>query len=444
MQTLTIRPPARQLGFFVLSALVLGVVAVLATRNHLAGGDPGGRGLGFGIGAEVCLLIVALCAVPYACSFTECTPAGIRSRGLSGEWRCGWHEVSEIAIRPGMRGPTRTVALITRDGRVLALGTPVAGGVMPDRQFESKVRQIRDYWHRVRTKGGEPGHGAIPELPPAYPYGRTRQPAGSVIRGLEAVILLVALASVPVALAENGVALSAQFGRPGHGSFEEYDLTCATNCYWVGVFTPSNGSPPRDGMALAAGGPGLSPDLDPIPAVYLGSGAMVYRDGSGTSWSPFAVVLAIVIGCGVAVEVVAAVVRRWHGRSRAGQLPDPAAAHPVRPQADGSGWASARVLLTSTAVVLIVAASGAVVVLWPPPSFTPSAATLACTDYQEWLAVQGSSGPVDIKLLARARREAPAGRLSQDLAATLSAAEGDWNAQITAPGDGSILSRDCG
>lgn len=444
METLTIRPPARQLAFLVLFALVLGVVAVLATRNHFAGGDPGGRGLGFGIAAEACLLIAALCAVPYSRAFTECTPAGIRSRGLGPEWRCGWHEVSEIAIRPGLRGPTRTVALITTDGRVLTLGTPVAGGVMPDGQFESKVRQIIDYRHRVRTKGGKPGHGALPELPPAYPYARTRQPAGAVIRGLEVVIMLAALAAIPATLAENGVALQAQFGRPEHGSFEEYDLTCAANCHWVGVFTPSNGSPPRDGMALAAGGPGLSPDLDPIPAVYLGSGAMVYRDGSGTSWSPLAVVLAIVIGCGPAVEVVAAVVRRLHGRPRAGQLADPAAAPPVRLPAAGGRRASARVLLTSTAVVLIIAASGAAVVLYPPPSFAPSAATLACTDYQEWLAVQGSSGPVDIKLLARAVREAPAGRLSQDLAAALSAAQGGLYVQINAPGDASILSGDCG
>ena len=444
METLTIRPPARQLGFLVLFALALGEVAELATRNHHAGGDPCGRGLGIGIGAEASLLIAALSAVPYSRAFTECTPAGIRSRGLGPEWRCGWHEVSEIAIRPGARGPTRTVALVTTDGRVLTLGAPVAGGVMPDGQFESKVREIRGYWHRVRAKGGEPGHGALPELAPGYPHGRTRRPAGAVIRGLGAVILLAALAAIPVTLAENGPALRAQFGRPEHGSFEEYDLTCATNCYWVGVFTPGNGSPPRDGMALAAGGPGLSPDLDPISAVYLGSGAMVYRDGSGTSWSPFAVVLAIVTGCGLAVEVVGAVVRRLHGRSRGGQWPDPAAAHPVRLPAAGGRRASARVLLTSTAVVLIIAASEAAVVLYPPPAFAPSAATLACTDYQEWLAVQGSTGPVDIKLLARALREAPAGRLSQDLAATLAAAEGDVNAQISALSDGSILSRDCG
>ena len=148
---MTIRPSARQLGCLVLFALVLGVVAVLATRSHLAGRDPGGRILGYGVAAEACLLITAWCAVWCARAFTECTPGGIRSRGLGREWRCGWHEVSQIAVRPGRRGPTRTLSLITTDGRRLALGAPVAVAAIPVTLAEKSAAAAAASRGRART-----------------------------------------------------------------------------------------------------------------------------------------------------------------------------------------------------------------------------------------------------------------------------------------------------
>ncbi len=180
MPTLTIRPTALQNGCLLSYTLGRSVFAGAALPSHLAGGDPSGRLLGLGIGAGTGAVIVGWCAVLYSRAFTECTAAGIRSRGLGPAWRCDWQDVHQIGVEPGRRGPTATVVLRTADGLVRRLGAPVTGGALPDRTFESKVRKIRDYWHQAV------GQPARPDAPPSglevVTYARDRpSPAAALV-----------------------------------------------------------------------------------------------------------------------------------------------------------------------------------------------------------------------------------------------------------------------
>ena len=113
---------------------VFAVTALLVRRGSLEA---------WAAGAGLCALIVVWAYVMYARASTECTPAGIRTRGLGGRRQCSWPQVADIAIRPG----TGTVIMVTRvDGTRFLLGVPVNGGVMRDPEFGSKLRQIQEYW----------------------------------------------------------------------------------------------------------------------------------------------------------------------------------------------------------------------------------------------------------------------------------------------------------
>ena len=65
-----------------------------------------------GTGALVCLYAFTA----YLLAVTECTPAGIRTRGLAGPRRCSWSQVTDISLRYGRRSVRITVTLRTADG----------------------------------------------------------------------------------------------------------------------------------------------------------------------------------------------------------------------------------------------------------------------------------------------------------------------------------------
>lgn len=411
MQTLTIRTTAQQNGCLLLFTLGLSVFAGAALHSHLADGDPSGRVLGLGIGAGTGAAIVGWCAVLYSRAFTECTPAGIRSHGLGPAWHCDWQDVHQINVQPGRRGPTATVVLMTSDGIVRRLGAPVAGGVMPDRTFESKVRKIRDYWHQA---AGQP---AWPDSPPpglevvAYSRDRPRPAAALVFRGVLLLMAFVAIAAVPVAIAEGGSALLVRLGQGQPGRFTAYALACDPACSWVGSFTPRDGGHARNGLILA---PGRSPRLGrDVAAVDLDSSRVVYPAEGGSSWILLAILLAIVIG-DLALEA-ALMTRRRIRRAY--------------PHADQPATGSWRLLATASAVALIITAPGFAVARSPVPASGPSRVTLACADYGRWLFAQPASGRlVSLAVLATAEEQAPMGRLSLALS-TLSA---DANTAVTA------------
>jgi hypothetical protein len=98
-------------------------------------------------------LLVLWAYVMYARAFTECTPDGIRTRGLGGQRQCSWPQVANIRLHPR----SRLVVVTTRDGRRFWLGVPVDGGVMPDPEFTVKFKQVVRYWHAA--PGSSAGEG---------------------------------------------------------------------------------------------------------------------------------------------------------------------------------------------------------------------------------------------------------------------------------------------
>lgn len=414
MEKLTVRPSARQITTLVLFTLVLAVVAAFLLRRHLAGGDASGRILGFGIGFGAAALTVGWCAVMYSLAYTECTAAGIRSRGLGLPWRCDWDEVGQIAIRPAMRGPTATVLLTTVSGRQYTLGAPVSGGVMADRDFGNRAREIRDYWQRAAGRTGPSDLAAASPAGAPVASARVRPSGGASVRALVAVLLAACVAALPVVLLEGGPALKVRLGGGEPGVFTAYQFACPTTCSWVGGFAPADGARYRDGVVIAAGA-SIDRLGQSVPAVYTGNARLVYPAGGGTSWIFVAVLIGAILACLLALALWAAVPRMRSRRMPPRDRPPPgpgSAASTARSSSTG------RFLATAGAVVVIVAGAAVVIVQQAMPAASVAPATLACADYSHWLLAQSGGGPPgqDLAFLSKAEREAPAGSLlSADL-----------------------------
>jgi PH (Pleckstrin Homology) domain-containing protein len=142
---LTIRTAPRQLrGLRRFVVAVAAITALLILGSVLADGSVSGT-LGLYAFVTGIVSVTGLWTyVMYARTVTECTPAGIRTRGLSGRTQCPWAHVTGIDLRP-YRG-TVTVMVTTTSGTRFRLGAPVSGGVMGDPEFRSKVEAIQDYW----------------------------------------------------------------------------------------------------------------------------------------------------------------------------------------------------------------------------------------------------------------------------------------------------------
>ncbi len=114
-------------------------------------------GAGFGISFLIGLWAYAM----YARAFTECSAAGIRTRGLAGQIECPWSGVDRIALRHGRR--TVTMMVTTSSGNQFQLGAPVNGGAMGDPEFGSKAAAILRYW---RTMTQAPPTASVSGMPP--------------------------------------------------------------------------------------------------------------------------------------------------------------------------------------------------------------------------------------------------------------------------------------
>jgi hypothetical protein len=155
MQDLRFRPTPRQLrGLRNYVLILIAATAVLAVLAFQVRGASVAWAVGLGLGA----LMGIWAYVMYARASTECTPAGIRTRGLGGLRQCSWPQVADIAIRPGTG---TTIRVTTVSGTRFLLGVPVSGGVMRDPEFGFKLRQIQEYWRSatlaISSRPGEAG-----------------------------------------------------------------------------------------------------------------------------------------------------------------------------------------------------------------------------------------------------------------------------------------------
>jgi hypothetical protein len=98
--------------------------------------------------ASLNLLVFLYENVMYTRAFTECTPVGIRTRGLAGIRQCPWRQVRDISCQ--RRGGGTNVIVTTIDGTRFRLGAPVDRISMRDPDFAPRVAQIRNCWRSVQ------------------------------------------------------------------------------------------------------------------------------------------------------------------------------------------------------------------------------------------------------------------------------------------------------
>ena len=323
MRPLTFRISARQLRGLSLFVLALGGAAVAWAGVGM---------VAFAISAGLVALIGLWALVMYIRAFTECTPTGIRTRGLAGTRECRWADVAAIVARP--YGRTTTVMLTTTAGGRFRLGAPVAGGVMGDPEFPAKVAQIRQYWHVAVTSSADitlpaditaaplpawwltadlPGPTGPRVGPPAaLPAPARRRPSGMravdlfstacfVLAGLAAVGALVI---APFAL---GPAIRAAHGTGTPGVFTAQDQLCTrAGCIWDGTFRSDHGTILQADYGDAAP-PGTHPGSS-FPALWPGGSNDVYAAHGSTGW-----VQIVLVEVGALVLLAALV---WYGPIR--------------------------------------------------------------------------------------------------------------------------------
>jgi len=145
------------------SLIIAAVISVTAAVLAWAGLAVPAAGLG------IVALITAYQAVAYATAYTECTPAGLRTRGVTWPRFLPWARLRDIAVRdyastPQMRylsryygltaKPWRIVIVTADDGTRFSLGAPIdPGQFLSDPEFEDKIWQIHHYWRSMMSSG---------------------------------------------------------------------------------------------------------------------------------------------------------------------------------------------------------------------------------------------------------------------------------------------------
>jgi hypothetical protein len=412
MEVLTFRPTARQIALLAAAVAVLVVAAAAILAPHYAvGAHLSGSVLSWGIGAAVGAPSLGWVLLRYKRAFTECSPSGIRSRGLGPEWRCDWAHVREIAIRRSSnpRGPdSYTVIVTTASGDRLQLGMPVRAGLMPDPNFEAKAERIRAYWQAAI--GAQP---AVSAAVPVVTGGSVPVRLRTFRRlGVE-LILVAAVITVPFTVRGSGPALLARLGYGQQGYFTATTFTCDSSCYWVGDFTPARGAPLRTGFAMAPGAR-IAHGGQRVAAAYLGNGRVAYPAGGGPNWIPLALLLLVIVAC--LVPTIGWLIG-WSRRAIRSPVLDYGHDFAAARRSDRTISSTVGGVFLGLAMVVLAfggAALGYAAHLVPA---SPPPATLACAEYLAWLEAQPNSGSPDLSpaLLAAATRNAT-GQLQIDLA----------------------------
>jgi hypothetical protein len=441
VETVTFRATTRQMRDLVLFTAASGAIAAVLLSVVFAGGiDPGGRLLALGLACGCCSFDALIVIVLYRRAFTTCSADLLSSRGLIGpRHSCPWDQVTDIRIREsaaGRGGLTRTVTVSTTAGTEFALGAPVAGGLMPDPDFDAKVRQIRSLWQAATA--GRPGRQVSGRIP-VYVAAGPKLPVRTVLRGGVVVILAATIVMLPFAISSGGEALSIRLGSGQPGTFSPVSQTCGGSCYWVGAFRASAGSPVFSGLALVPGG-NVTKAGERMPAVYPGHGGLVYPTNGGVGWIPLVLVIVTIAGCLAAIAYWT-FRRQWRAHG----------------DAPGRALGPYGIGLALGGVIILIVFGGAFVSVTaqdvPPARTLPT--VVACAEYSAWLQAQASNGGPpsrDPALLAQAQRHAPPGQLGSDLntlAADVSIAIAAGGTQaglvddLNATNAMSVVTRDC-
>jgi hypothetical protein len=393
----------RDLALF--AATSAAIAAFLLTLVFAWGIDPGGRLLALGLLGGALSFDAVIVVALYRRAFTICTADLLTSRGVIGpRHSCPWDQVTDIRIRESAgdrTGLTRIVTVFTTGGSQFALGAPIAGGLMPDPDFDTKVGQIRSLWQAATAASPD---RRVSGVIPVYAAAGPKLPVRTVIRGGVVVILAAAIVMLPFAISSGGQALSIRLGSGQPGTFSAVSQTCGGSCYWVGGFRPSTSAPVVSGLALVPGGT-VHRAGERIPAVYPGHGGLVYPANGGVGWVPLVLLIVAIAAC-LTVVAYWTVRRQWRAHASG-----PVSGRALGPYGIG---------LALGGVIIVIVFGGAFVAATaqdiPPARTLPTA--VACAEYSAWLQAQaGNVGPParDPGLLAQAQQHAPSGQLSSDL-----------------------------
>jgi hypothetical protein len=92
--------------------------------------------------------------------FTECSPDGIRTQGVSRSASCPWADVAKISVSDGR---ARRVVVTRRDRSRFDLVIPVDNGISR-RDFDSQYAVVLGYWQDAVGRAGQQGAiGGFPD-----------------------------------------------------------------------------------------------------------------------------------------------------------------------------------------------------------------------------------------------------------------------------------------
>lgn len=322
------RVTTRQRRNLLTSTAILTALATGLTTAAAIGWGSGETLWAYAIGAGIGAVVSLYACLAYAIAFTECTAAGIRSRGLAGRRYCPWPQVRDISVRS--TSMNSTVLVTTIGGTRFHLGAPIDGRVARDPEFGQKLLQIRDYWRTLQSPSDKPCTTERARSGRVTGTIRVDAGPGKSLKALLAITqpaallslaLVFAVATFPFLLRDIGPAWSAHLGHGQPGIFTAYAENCSntrfgTHCTWYGTFTADNGSS-KDGMLLASGGH-IHQVGDQVPAIDTGDPKAVYPVGGGADWILITVIMALEIAAMIYVPIY--LIRKFRRRVAARHL----------------------------------------------------------------------------------------------------------------------------
>ena len=327
-------------------AITVAVLTALAAASGaaVAFSNANGRLTALAAGVGFAALLALYYAVAYAVACTECTPAGLRVRGVARRHFLPWERLRDIAVRdytssPYRMGPSRPLRIVivtALDGSRFWLGAPIDGGQgLGDPQFEDKITQIQRYWHSARSRRVPPAYALLGDHDPAGPQLVGQAAAGFrsdpvpgrnlaivIVRARRTALLIFAVLltffALPITARDAGPAMNAYLGHGQHGTFTAQATACPRHCLWYGNFVTGSGR--LEYHVLLADGGTVTGKGDAVPAIDVGKPGTVYPASGAAVLYPTIALLLLETGGAIYVLIwTLQRLRRWRMRRPRGR-----------------------------------------------------------------------------------------------------------------------------
>jgi hypothetical protein len=134
----------------------LALIVVFAVTRPSADSDAGPVGASLLIVAMVCLYY----GLAYTFGFTECSPYGIRARGVFRSTSCPWAEVAKITVGGGR---AKRVVVTRHGGSRFELAIP-SDNSLSRRDFAAQYAVVLGYWQEMTGQASQDSaaDGSVP------------------------------------------------------------------------------------------------------------------------------------------------------------------------------------------------------------------------------------------------------------------------------------------